>query len=118
MSHQPVIDRAKAASAPLRAGEFYNGTVTAVNSSGLATIKIAALGTSYGQVLPLGTTPLNRVSVGDILQCTFTDESALRIVAFGPTTLKADIFASAVTVAALTAALAALDLRVTALEGP
>lgn len=95
MRNRPdIISTDKASSHPLRPGRFYNGTVTSVSGQGMVTLRVNDLGITVGPVLPLGTTPLNKSTVGDAVQCTFTDEFFSSVVVFGSSKLKDDIWAS------------------------
>lgn len=119
-----IINRQKASSHRLRPGEFYQGVVQSVDSSGRISLKVKDLGSSFDKVLPVGTTALNRMKKGDTVWCTFTDEFATELLVFGPSKLKADVFADKlvvdqllVRVAALEAQISSIGSSIAALEG-
>lgn len=58
------------------------------------TVSIPALGIGVGPVLPVGTTPLNKLAAGDTVHCTFTDEFFNNVIVFGSSKIKEDVFAS------------------------
>ena len=107
----------------MRPGKFYTGIVTAVDSSGRVTVKVQNLGASYGPVMPLGTTTLNKLVVNDTVSCTFTDEFFTDLIVLGPNKVKNDVFAAKTVVESLLATITSLqnqiislNNRVTALE--
>ena len=94
MAKRPdIVNSQKASTHRLAPGRFYQASVTSVDSAGRVFIKVGELGTSYGPVTPLGTTTLNRLSTGDSVQCTFTDEFFTEVMVFGSSKNKADVFA-------------------------
>lgn len=111
-----IVSREKASSHPIKPGRFYSARVTFVGPSGQVNIHIQDLVADVGPVIPVGTTPLNKLVVGDEVVCTFTDEFINNIIVFGSKKIKQDIFASKQTVQALQAALISLEARVSALE--
>lgn len=111
-----VISREKASSHPIKPGRFYSARVTSVNPSGQINIHIQDLVVDAGPIVPIGTTPLNKLSVEDEVICTFTDEFFSSLIVFGSKKIKQDIFASKQTVQALQAAIVSLEARVSALE--
>lgn len=123
MATPEIVNRQKASSHPLKPGNFYTGIVTAVDSSGRVTVKVQNLGASYGPLMPLGTTTLNKLSVNDTVTCTFTDEYFTDLIVFGSSRAKTDVFASKTLVDSINATITSLQNqiislsnRVTALE--
>jgi hypothetical protein len=106
-----IINTKKASSHPLRPGRFYKAQVTAVDANGRVNILINSLGSSFEKVVPVGTTPLNKMSVGDTVACTFTDEFLNEIVVFGASRIKDDIFPSKLLFEQLVARVTALETR-------
>jgi hypothetical protein len=49
---------------------------------------------TLGPIMPINTTPLNMMSKGDTVVCTFTDETNKQLVILGSATKKADIYAA------------------------
>lgn len=88
-----IINKSKASSHPLKHGRFYTGSVTAVLSNGKINVKIPELGTQYGPLMPLNTTPTSRYIVGDSVKCAFADEFFNEIIVFGSTRVREDVFA-------------------------
>jgi hypothetical protein len=124
MATSDPINRQKASSHPLRPHQFYTGVVTAVDSSGRVTIDVKSLGASYGPIMPIGTTTLNKLVRGDTVVCTFTDEFFNDVVVFGSSRIKTDVFAAKTVVDSLLTTITNLQgqvsnlaARVTALEG-
>jgi hypothetical protein len=64
------------------------GIVKSVDSRGAATIHVSELGSSYDKVVPLNTTNLNRVAVGDVVKCTFSDEFFTELIVLGVANIK------------------------------
>jgi len=123
MTTPDIINRTKSSSHPLKPGQFFQGVVTSVDSSGRVTVDVKGVGPGFGPVMPIGTTVLNKLVVGDYVSCTFTNEFFTDIVVFGHTKIKADVFASKTVVDSLNATITslqnqivALAARVTALE--
>ena len=83
-----IVNREKASSHPLRSGRFYMGIVKSVDSRGAATIHVSELGSSYDKVVPLNTTNLNRVAIGDVVKCTFSDEFFTELIVLGVANIK------------------------------
>jgi hypothetical protein len=83
-----IVNREKASSHPLKSGRFYMGIVKSVDSRGAATVYISELGSSYDKVVPLNTTNLNRVAVGDVVKCTFSDEFFTELIVLGVSNIK------------------------------
>jgi hypothetical protein len=83
-----IINREKASSHPLKSGRFYMGVVKSVDSRGAATVYVSELGSSYDKVVPLNTTNLNRVAVGDVVKCTFSDEFFTELIVLGVSNIK------------------------------
>ena len=115
-SRPEQVSRSNAASYPLRPGRFYTGTVTSVTANGQVTVKVNSLQNSFGPVFPIGTTPYSKLSVGDSVVCTFTDEFFKDVIVFGSSRLKPDVFALKSVVTALQATVSNLAARVAALE--
>lgn len=78
-----IINRENASSHKLTPGRIYSGQVKAVDVSGKVSVFIGELGCSYGDVVPLNTTPNTKYAVGDIVKCIFTDEFFTDIVILG-----------------------------------
>lgn len=123
MASPDIVNREKGSSHPLKSGKFYNGTVTFVDASGRVTVNVKALGATFGPVVPIGVTTLNKMVKGDIVTCTFSDEFFKELIVFGSSKIKADVYASKTvvenllaTVTSLQNQITALSLRVTALE--
>ena len=123
MATPDIVNRQKASSHPLKPGSFYTGIVTAVDASGRVTVKVQNLGASYGPVMPLGTTTLNKLKVNDTVSCTFTDEYFTDLIVFGSNKVKTDVFASKTlvdslvnTITSLQNQIVSLGVRITALE--
>lgn len=111
-----IISTSKASSHPLKPGRFYAGEVLSVNASGQVNVIIKDINVEIGPIVPIGTTPINKLSVKDEVICTFTDEFAKDVIVFGSKKIKQDIFAGKVEFQALQAAVTSLAARVTALE--
>lgn len=117
MRNRPnIIDSQKASSHPLTPGRFYTANVTSVNARGLVTINIPALGINFGPVLPIGSTPLNKAAVGDVVTCTFVDEFLNEMLVFGSAKFKDDIWASKELFEDLVSEVAALKSQVNSLQ--
>lgn len=110
------INRKNAASYPLAPGRFYNGVVTSVSTNGQVTVRVASLNSSFGPAIPVGATPYSRMSVGDSVVCTFTDEFFKNIVVFGSSKVKADVFAKKTLFEQLQTKVDSLEARIEALE--
>lgn len=83
-----IVNRDKSSSHPLKPGRFYMGIVKSVDSRGAATIHVSELGSSYDKVVPLNTTNLNHVAVGDVVKCTFSDEFFTELIVLGVSNIK------------------------------
>jgi Protein of unknown function (DUF1566) len=83
-----IVNREKSSSHPLKSGRFYMGIVKSVDSRGAATVYVSELGSSYDKVVPLNTTNLNRVAVGDVVKCTFSDEFFTELIVLGVSNIK------------------------------
>jgi len=83
-----IVDRTKSSSHPLRAGRFYTGVIKSVDTRGAVVVHITELGSSYEKVVPIGTTPANHLSVGDVVKCTFADEFFNELIVFGSAQIK------------------------------
>jgi hypothetical protein len=123
MASPDIVNREKGSSHPLKPGQFYKGTVTYVDSSGRVTVNVKALGATFGPVAPVGVTTLNKMTKGDVVTCTFSDEFFTELVVFGSSKIKADVFASKTvvenllsTITSLQNQIISLNQRVTALE--
>ena len=117
MRNSPVpINRQKSASYAMRPGRYYSATVTSVDTNGRVSVHISSLGSSYDKVIPIGTTASNKLSKGDSVQCTFSDEYFTDLLVFGHSTIKPDIFATTVVVDALTDRVELLEAQVDALQ--
>lgn len=123
MSSPDIVNREKGSSHPLKPGQFYKGSVEYVDASGQVTVNVKALGATFGPVMPIGTTTLNKLVKNDVVTCTFTDEFFTDVVVFGSSKIKADVFASKTlvqslvnTITSLQNQIISLNNRVTALE--
>jgi hypothetical protein len=116
MATPDIVNRSKSSSHPLKPGQFYQGLVTAVDSSGRVTVDVKSLGASYGPVMPIGSTTLNKLVAGDYVSCTFTDEFFTDLVVFGSTRIKEDVFASKALFEQLITRVNSLEARIEALE--
>ena len=83
-----IVNREKASSHPLRPGRFYMGIVKSVDSRGAVTVHVSELGSSYDKVIPLNTTNLNHLVVGDVVKCTFSDEFFTELIVLGVSNIK------------------------------
>ena len=110
------LNSQKASTHRLAPGRFFKASVTSVDSAGRVFVKVPDLGTSYGPITPLGTTALNKLSSGDLVQCTFTDEFFTELMVIGSANNKQDVYASKAVVDALIALINSLAARVTTLE--
>ena len=118
MAKRPdIVNSQKASTHRLAPGRFYQASVTSVDSSGRVFVKVGELGASYGPVTPLGTTTLNRLSTGDSVHCTFTDEFFTEIMVFGSSKNKADVFASKTLVQTLVNTITSLQNQIIVLGG-
>lgn len=108
-----VINTKNASSHPLRPGRFYKAKVTAVDPNGRVNVSVNGLGNggNFEKVVPVGTTELNKMSVGDTVACTFTDEFFNEVLVFGPSRIKDDVFASKILFEALVAKVTQLENR-------
>lgn len=112
MTKKPnIINSQKASSHPLSPGRFYRASVTFVDPAGRVDVYLPDLSVPYSSIVPLGTTQLNKLTVGDTVSCTFTDEFFNDIVVFGSAGIKNDIFASKVLFEELLARVIALETR-------
>jgi hypothetical protein len=116
MASPDIVNREKGSSHPLKPGKFYNGTVTFVDASGRVTVKVNALGATFGPVAPIGVTTLNKMVKGDIVVCTFSDEFFTDLIVFGSSKIKADVFASKTVVTSLLATITSLQSQITSLN--
>jgi hypothetical protein len=123
MAYPNIVNREKSSSHPLKPGKFYTGVVTFVDASGRVTVKVGAIGSTYGPVTPIGATTLNKLVKGDNVTCTFTDEFFTDLIVLGPSKIKNDIFASKTivenlisTINSLQNQIITLNQRVNALE--
>lgn len=85
-----IINRENASSHKLTPGRIYSGQVKAVDASGKVSVFIGELGCSYGDIVPLNTTPNTKCAVGDIVKCVFTDEFFTDIVILGSARIGTD----------------------------
>lgn len=117
MKNRPnLINPEKASSHPLAPGRFYAGTVSSVTAKGQVTVNIQSLGIGVGPTLPVGTTELNKLSAGDSVYCTFTDEYFTNVIVFGSSKFKEDVFASKELFEDLVGRVDQLEAQVNALE--
>jgi hypothetical protein len=117
MAKRPdIVNSQKASTHRLTPGRFFKASVTSVDSAGRVFVSVPDLGASYGPITPLGTTTLNKLSSGDSVQCTFTDEFFTELLVIGSSKNKADVYASKAVVDALISVINSLTARVTALE--
>lgn len=116
MSKPKIINSQNASSHPLTPGRFYRASVTSVDSVGRVNVYIPELGVPYTSVVPMGTTPLTRLTEGDTVSCTFTDEYFNDVIVFGSAGIKDDVFASKILFEELLTNFGVLLARVTALE--
>ena len=117
MTKRPsLVDNKKASKHTLTPGRFYKGRVTFVNPKGQVSVVLPDIKCSYDSVTPQGTTATQKLKIGDVVDCTFTDEFFTDIVVFGSSNFKPDVFASKVVVDSLVDEIASLKARVTALE--
>ena len=116
MATSDPVNRQKSSSHPLKPGQFYQGVVTAVDTSGRVTVSVKALGASYGPIMPIGATALNKLVVSDTVLCTFTDEFFNDLVVFGSSRIKLDVFASKALFEQLVTRVNSLEARIEALE--
>jgi hypothetical protein len=117
MSKRPdIVDSRKASSHPLRPGRVYTANVTAVDTSGKVHVSLPSIGSTYGPIVPLGTTALNKYSVGDVVKCMFTDEYFNEIIVFGSSRVKEDVFASKAVVQTMQSTIATMQAQITSLQ--
>lgn len=117
MTKRPLlVDNKKASKHLLTPGRFYKGRVTFVNAQGQVSVFLSDIKCSYDSVTPVGTTATQKLKIGDVVDCTFTDEFFTDIVVFGSSNFREDVFASKVIVDSLVDEIASLKARVTALE--
>ena len=90
-----IISRDKASRHLRSPNAIYQGKITSVRDDGRVHVRIHSLGLSLGPIMPINTTPLNILSKGDTVVCTFTDETNTNLVILGSATKKNDIYASA-----------------------
>ncbi len=110
------IDKSKAANYSLQPGIFYDGEVLSVDDSGAVNVFVKDLNTPFGPIHPVGTTKLNKLKKRDKVVCTFSDPSFKKLIVFGNSGIKTDVFADKELVRTLVAQIASLNARVTALE--
>jgi len=77
------VRRDKAASAPKRPGEMYQGVVTKAYPDGRIVIYVQALGISYGPLMPLGVTQSTKMIIDDTVLCAFSNQAMTSMVVFG-----------------------------------
>jgi hypothetical protein len=117
MTNRPlIVDTKKASTHKLKHGRFYKGRVTFVNPKGQVSVFLPDIKCSYDSVTPQGTTPTQKLKIGDVVDCTFTDEFFTDIVIFGSSNFKPDVFATKVAVESLLDEINSLKARVSALE--
>jgi hypothetical protein len=123
MATPDIVNREKGSSHPLKPGQFYKGIVEYVDASGQVTVNVKGLGSTFGPVMPVGVTTLNKFVKNDVVTCTFTDEFFTELVVLGSSKIKADVFASktvveslVTTITSLQNQIVVLNQRVTALE--
>lgn len=90
-----IVSRDKASRHLRSPNAIYQGKITSVRDDGRVHVRIHSLGLSLGPIMPINTTPLNVLSKGDTVVCTFTDETNTNLVILGSATKKNDIYASA-----------------------
>jgi uncharacterized protein YunC (DUF1805 family) len=90
-----IVSRDKASRHLRSPNAIYQGKITSVRDDGRVHVRIHSLGLSVGPIMPINTTPLNVLSKGDTVVCTFTDETNTNLVILGSATKKNDIYASA-----------------------
>ena len=89
-----IVSRDKASRHLRSPNAIYQGNITSVRDDGRVHVRIHSLGLSLGPIMPINTTPLNVLSKGDTVVCTFTDETNTNLVILGLATKKNDIYAS------------------------
>ena len=90
-----IVSRDKASRHLRSPNAIYQGNITSVRDDGRVHVRIHSLGLSLGPIMPINTTPLNVLSKGDTVVCTFTDETNTNLVILGSATKKDDIYAPA-----------------------
>ena len=68
-----IVSRDKASRHLRSPNAIYQGNITSVRDDGRVHVRIHSLGLSLGPIMPINTTPLNVLSKGDTVICTFTD---------------------------------------------
>lgn len=113
---RPEIDKSKAAPYPLRPGSFYDAQVTSVNESGAVNVFVRELNAHFGPIHPVGTTKLNKLKNKDNVVCTFSDESFQKMIVFGNSGIKQDVFADKEVVKSLVATITSLQNQIISLS--
>ncbi len=94
MALDPQIVRRDKASKHLRQpGEIYQGIVTSVKDDGRVFVKVPSLGITSGPIVPVNSSPSNRLSVGDAVICSFNNIYNSSLIVFGTATQSADDYA-------------------------
>lgn len=88
-----IIARDKASRHLRNPSTIYQGTITSVRDDGRVYVKIHSLNLSLGPIMPINTTPLNKLSKGDIVVCAFTDDKNTSLVILGCSNKKLDVYA-------------------------
>ena len=89
-----IIATEKASKHPLKSGRFYTGKVSHVSETGLVTVYINELQSSFGPIVPLNLTDSSKPSIGDYVKCAFSDEFFRELIIFGFAQKKEDILGS------------------------
>lgn len=85
-----IVRRDKSSKHVRQPGEIYQGIVTSVRDDGNVYVKIPSLSITSGPVMPLNSSPSNRLSVGDVVACSFNNSYNSSLVVFGSATQASD----------------------------
>lgn len=85
-----IVRRDKASKHVRQPGEIYQGVVTSTRDDGNVYVKIPSLSITSGPVMPLNSSPSNRLSVGDVVACSFNNSYNSSLIVFGTATQASD----------------------------
>jgi hypothetical protein len=117
--NQPVPDYiyySNGSQFPSFGGGLYIGTITGVTSGLRYSVKIQSLGITVKDCACISTTALNKPAITNAVLVGFLGQTLEEAVIIGKINVSVDVFASKTSVTSLQSQLAALAVRVTALE--
>lgn len=115
-NREDFLNKNNGSAHPFAGGGVWKGTIVGVGASNTVSVRIPALSVTIGGCPAIGVTKLNKYKVGDSVICAFLNNGNEEVAVLGRYNIALDVFGSKVAVQAITAALVALDTRVTTLE--